>query len=108
MKYQDMSLMDAYLMTRARRLNGEQAEFAAARAHLLTADAIILVLIQPNLRFLHELLGWEIQLQAERVHRRASTSQESSPQSNQSIKSTVYSWPCLCRDIHLLNKRYLA
>lgn len=38
MKHCDYSLIDAYMLTRARRLN---------------------VLIQPNLKFLFELQGWE-------------------------------------------------
>lgn len=45
------------------------------------------VLIQPNLKFLHELLGWEIEIRA-----------IESSISNAEILQR-YSWPSLCRDL---------
>ena len=49
------------------------------------------VLIQPNLRFLHELLGWEIQVMKERKDR--------GKEHQASEWMSRYTWPALCRDI---------
>lgn len=89
MKYRYMGLMDAYLMTRARRLN---------------------VLIQPNLRFFHELFGWEVELaRAEALERarkrREATLQGVRDQSALALlddppqRRILYSWPTFCRDV---------
>ncbi|KAJ9108767.1 hypothetical protein QFC21_000087 [Naganishia friedmannii] len=56
------------------------------------------VLIQPNLKFLHELLGWAIETK--------STDSTTHPVTNAEIVQR-YSWPSLCRDLWLLNKKYL-
>ncbi|EIW69112.1 hypothetical protein TREMEDRAFT_44314 [Tremella mesenterica DSM 1558] len=71
MQHQKIGLMDAYLLTRARRLN---------------------VLIQPNLRFFHELFGWEVELARREGDERR----------------ILYSWPSFCRDLHCLNRRFLC
>lgn len=48
------------------------------------------VLIQPNLKFLHELLGWEIETRA--------NESRGQPTNNVEILQR-YSWPSLCRDL---------
>ena len=48
------------------------------------------VLIQPNLKFLHELLGWEIET-------RAIESLGRSMDNSEILQR--YSWPSLCRDL---------
>jgi dual specificity MAP kinase phosphatase len=88
MKYQHMGLMDAYLMTRARRLN---------------------VLIQPNLRFFHELFGWEVELarteavERERRRREAVEMGVRDPKALALLdgepRRILYSWPTFCRDL---------
>ncbi|OCF45047.1 hypothetical protein I317_01098 [Kwoniella heveanensis CBS 569] len=112
MQFERMGLMDAYMMCRARRLN---------------------VLIQPNLRFFHELFGWEVELarQEEETSRQQGTTaataedteQQGRGRSPQALKLTidgsdhrqqierrriVYSWPSFCRDLHCLNRRFLC
>jgi dual specificity MAP kinase phosphatase len=44
------------------------------------------VLIQPNLRFFHELFGWEVELAKREAW-------EGRP------RRIVYSWPSFCRDL---------
>jgi dual specificity MAP kinase phosphatase len=90
MKYRHMGLMDAYLVTRARRLN---------------------VLIQPNLRFFHELFGWEVELaraeaeQRERRRREAQLQGVRDPTAlalldqETPVRRILYSWPTFCRDV---------
>lgn len=90
MKYQHIGLMDAYLMTRARRLN---------------------VLIQPNLRFFHELFGWEVELARDEAEERAARRREAEaagvrdPQALKLVEEEIprrrilYSWPTFCRDV---------
>jgi len=92
-----MGLMDAYLLTRARRLN---------------------VLIQPNLRFFHELFGWEVELarkEAEdarvareaqaQIHPRAGgaegdmTMVDGQDAAVPEPRRIMYSWPAFCRDL---------
>lgn len=61
--FQTMSLADAYIFVRARRLN---------------------VIIQPNLKFMYEMLQLE-----------------------QTLLGKVHlTWPVLCHQIHLLNETY--
>jgi dual specificity MAP kinase phosphatase len=76
MQYQKMGLMDAYLLTRARRLN---------------------VLIQPNLRFFHELFGWEVEL----AKREEEELRSNGGAGDAGVRSRriMYSWPAFCRDI---------
>lgn len=99
MQYHRMGLMDAYLLTRARRLN---------------------VLIQPNLRFFHELFGWEVEL-ARKEADDARAAREAQAQAlaraggghvaadmnmadGQDLgvpepRRIMYSWPAFCRDL---------
>ncbi|WWC87495.1 uncharacterized protein L201_002385 [Kwoniella dendrophila CBS 6074] len=113
MQFERMGLMDAYMMCRARRLN---------------------VLIQPNLRFFHELFGWEVELarqEEEIIHNKIEelklqgvkdpqtlqmiyetfefpTSSMSLDQSRKGRRKIMYSWPSFCRDLHCLNRRFLC
>ncbi|KLT41067.1 hypothetical protein CC85DRAFT_248296 [Cutaneotrichosporon oleaginosum] len=99
MKYRRMGLMDAYLMTRARRLN---------------------VLIQPNLRFFHELFGWEVELARAEAEERAARKREAieagvrDPSALALLdrepppRKILYTWPTFCRDVHCLNRRFLC
>ncbi|ORX36396.1 hypothetical protein BD324DRAFT_651636 [Kockovaella imperatae] len=99
MQYHRLGLMDAYLVTRARRLN---------------------VLIQPNLRFYHELFGWEIELAKRELDDPscAFTSIPSSygersnaPMSLPVIvgrRNILYCWPSFCRELYYLNRRFLC
>lgn len=88
MKYENMGLMDAYLMTRARRLN---------------------VLIQPNLRFFHELFGWEVELARAEEEERAALKRQAEASGvrdaaalallDKDARRILYSWPTFCRDV---------
>ena len=63
MKYAELSLVDAYLIVRSRRLrytSSPLSYFCALTPHYS-------VLIQPNLIFLANLCSWEIQLARERT-----------------------------------------
>ncbi|KAI3609218.1 hypothetical protein WG66_010662 [Moniliophthora roreri] len=78
MKHLNLSLVDAYLIVRSRRLS---------------------VLIQPNMRLLYNLLGWEIKLAKERAGG-----------DEQRLKyelSSALSWPYLAKEVHALNEKYL-
>jgi len=76
MHHLNIPLVDAYLMVRSRRLS---------------------VLIQPNMRLLYNLLGWELDL----ARRRAAEGKISFPPGSR------MSWPFLAREVHVLNQRYL-
>lgn len=89
MKYENETLLDAYLMTRCRRLNGMSSRFHLAFV-CLTLFSPLPVLIQPNLKFLHELLGWEVETKA---------SETSEPSVRKAEILQRYSWPSLCRDL---------
>lgn len=78
MKYLRISLVEAYLIVRSRRLS---------------------VLIQPNMRLLYNLCGWEVKLALERaggdlVRQRAELAR-------------CVNWAYLAREVHLLNEKYL-
>jgi len=78
MKHLGLPLVDAYLIVRSRRLS---------------------VLIQPNMRLLYNLCGWEIKLAKERAggdERRL----------RQELARTV-TWPYLSKEVHALNEKYL-
>jgi len=77
MKYHHLSLVDAYLLVRSRRLS---------------------ILIQPNMRLLYNLVGWEIELAKEKAKKE---NLEKVPPNGR------LSWPCLAREVHRLNERYL-
>lgn len=78
MKRLGLPLVDAYLIVRSRRLS---------------------VLIQPNMRLLYNLLGWEVKLARER-----------SGGDEQKLKSELarsLNWPYLAKEVHALNEKYL-
>lgn len=78
MKHLNLPLVDAYLLVRSRRLS---------------------VLIQPNMRLLYNLCGWEIRLARERA-----ANDESRLRTE--LSRTV-SWPYLAKEVHALNEKYL-
>ena len=78
MKHLGLPLVDAYLIVRSRRLS---------------------VLIQPNMRLLYNLCGWEIKLAKERANG-----------DERKIKkelSRTLTWPYLAKEVHALNDKYL-
>jgi dual specificity MAP kinase phosphatase len=78
MKYLGISLIEAYLIVRSRRLS---------------------VLIQPNMRLLYNLCGWEVKL----AHERAAGDAERL----RNELARCANWPYLAREVHLLNEKYL-
>ena len=78
MKHLAISLVDAYLIVRSRRLN---------------------VLIQPNMRLLYNLLGWEIRLAQERAGGHEERLREE--------LARCLNWPYLAKEVHALNEKYL-
>ncbi|KAF9473800.1 hypothetical protein BDN70DRAFT_908748 [Pholiota conissans] len=78
MKHLDLPLVDAYLIVRSRRLS---------------------VLIQPNMRLLYNLCGWEIKLAKERANG-----------DERKLKKELcrtLTWPYLSKEVHALNEKYL-
>lgn len=67
------------------------------------------VLIQPNLRFFHELFGWEVELakrEAEAAKSRREEAEKQGVRDPEALKliegetrKIVYSWPSFCRDL---------
>lgn len=80
MKYAELSLVDAYLIVRSRRLS---------------------VLIQPNLIFLANLCSWEIQLARERT-------KDNMDELAKTFVSRALNWPYLAKEVHALNEKYLV
>lgn len=78
MKHLNIPLVDAYLIVRSRRLS---------------------VLIQPNMRLLYNLIGWEIRLAQERA--------AGDPQRLRAELARCLNWPCLAKEVHTLNEKYL-
>lgn len=78
MKHLAISLVDAYLIVRSRRLN---------------------VLIQPNMRLLYNLCGWEVELARERA-------KGDTMMLRRELSRSV-NWPFLAREVHRLNEKYL-
>ena len=78
MKYLGISLIEAYLIVRSRRLS---------------------VLIQPNMRLLYNLCGWEVKL----AHERGADDKERLRKE----LARCANWPYLAREVHLLNEKYL-
>ncbi|KAF8626937.1 hypothetical protein AX17_006437 [Amanita inopinata Kibby_2008] len=78
MKHLGISLVDAYLVVRSRRLS---------------------VLIQPNMRLLYNLCGWEIQLAKERAG--------GDEKKLKTALARTLSWPYLAKEVHALNEKYL-
>jgi dual specificity MAP kinase phosphatase len=132
MQHRKMGLMDAYLITRARRLNGEFCRYTKQPVpwrvppdvlfsdpflsdHFVVFAAVTPyhacshpVLIQPNLRFFHELFGWEIELlrqEESELERRCqearSAGMEEAVQFLQAEEKRriLYTWPAFCRDL---------
>ena len=79
MKHLGLSLVDAYLIVRSRRLS---------------------VLIPPNMRLLYNLLGWEVQLARERAG--------GSESALRAELARSLSWPYLAKEVHALNEKYLS
>ncbi|KZP17660.1 hypothetical protein FIBSPDRAFT_22975 [Athelia psychrophila] len=78
MKHLNVPLVDAYLIVRSRRLS---------------------VLIQPNMRLLYNLCGWEVKLAKERAG-------ENEDLLRHELARTL-SWPYLSKEVHALNEKYL-
>lgn len=78
MKHLGLPLVDAYLIVRSRRLS---------------------VLIQPNMRLLYNLCGWEIKLAKERA-------KNNERKLKKELAKTL-SWPYLAKEVHALNEKYL-
>jgi dual specificity MAP kinase phosphatase len=78
MKCLKISLAEAYLIVRSRRLS---------------------VLIQPNMRLLYNLCGWEVKLAYERA--------ADDPERLRTELARCVNWPYLAREVHLLNEKYL-
>jgi dual specificity MAP kinase phosphatase len=79
MQHAGLSLVDAYLLVRSRRLS---------------------VLIQPNMRLLYNLLGWEIKLARERAG--------GNDAALRAELARGLSWPYLAKEVHALNEKYLS
>ncbi|CDO74503.1 hypothetical protein BN946_scf184979.g58 [Trametes cinnabarina] len=96
MKHLSLPLVDAYLIVRSRRLS---------------------VLIQPNMRLLYNLLGWEVKLARERTM--AAFSDEKCAGLSEAEKeerrktrlqcelARALNWPFLAKEVHALNEKYL-
>lgn len=78
MKHLNIPLVDAYLIVRSRRLS---------------------VLIQPNMRLLYNLLGWEVKLAQERAQGDRARLREE--------LARCLNWPYLAKEVHALNEKYL-
>ncbi|KAL5526497.1 PPS1 [Sanghuangporus sanghuang] len=78
MKHLQIPLVDAYLIVRSRRLN---------------------VLIQPNMRLLYNLCGWEVDLARERA--------KGDTNKLRCELARSLNWPYLAREVHRLNEKYL-
>ena len=78
MKHLGLPLVDAYLIVRSRRLS---------------------VLIQPNMRLLYNLCGWEIKLAKERAN--------GDERKLRKELARTLTWPYLSKEVHALNEKYL-
>lgn len=99
MKHLSLPLVDAYLIVRSRRLS---------------------VLIQPNMRLLYNLCGWEIKLAKERAGLPSDYGKDLAPLgSNETNRTKIeeknlrkelartLTWPYLSKEVHALNEKYL-
>jgi dual specificity MAP kinase phosphatase len=102
MKHLSLPLVDAYLIVRSRRLS---------------------VLIQPNMRLLYNLCGWEIKLAKERagwvdevVDLRDQSGALSPLRTKEKVRmermlerelARTLTWPYLSLEVHKLNEKYL-
>lgn len=84
-----LSLPRAYLFVRARRLN---------------------VIIQPNLRFMYELMKWEELEFARNLERECNPTQDMSTDTGKVVREyrREMEWAWLCKEIADLNKTYTA
>jgi dual specificity MAP kinase phosphatase len=78
MKHLGITLVEAYLIVRSRRLS---------------------VLIQPNMRLMYNLCGWEVKLATDRA--------AGDPERLRTELARCVNWPYLAREVHLLNEKYL-
>ena len=98
MRHLSLSLASAYLLVRSRRLS---------------------VLIQPNIRLLFDLLGWEVHIAKERIKTKSDEhSTDLSMEEDSSIISRkdellakelhqALCWPYIAREIYRLNAKYI-
>lgn len=101
MRHLSLPLPDAYLLVRSRRLS---------------------VLIQPNIRLLFDLIGWEIQNARERVIARLTGATAEASDMEEDTNTLVLTseeellakelhqalcWPILAREIYRLNAKYI-
>ena len=93
MKYHHLSLVDAYLLVRSRRLS------ILIRTWYIFYGCLMLIFpAEPNMRLLYNLVGWEIELAKEKSKKE---SVDKVPPNGR------LSWPRLAREVHRLNERYL-
>lgn len=72
-------------------------------------------MIQPNMRLLYNLLGWELKLIKERYEREAREAEGVDESSEVQVPearlreglSSCLNWPYLAREVHALNEKYL-
>ncbi|KAH8074794.1 hypothetical protein BXZ70DRAFT_745283 [Cristinia sonorae] len=84
MQHLDIPLVDAYLIVRSRRLS---------------------VLIQPNMRLLYNLIGWELRLAMEKC--REEKDEKRREERLRRELSRCVNWPYLAKEVHALNEKYL-
>jgi dual specificity MAP kinase phosphatase len=97
MRKTNLSLPRAYLFVRARRLN---------------------VIIQPNLRFMYELMKWEELEFARNLERKSASEEETTTTASDADRASgvgagkeyrrEMEWAWLCKEIADLNKTYTA
>ena len=78
MKHLNLPLVDAFLIVRSRRLS---------------------VLVQPNMRLLYNLLGWEVKFAKECTG--------NDEEKLQYGLSRYLNWPYLAREVRVLDEKYL-
>jgi dual specificity MAP kinase phosphatase len=98
MKHLQVGLVDAYLMVRSRRLRLVLVLLSISASLLNVGFCPHSVLIQPNMRLLYNLCGWEIQLAKERAK----------DGTVPAGKGRQLTWPFLAREVASLNERYLS
>jgi len=93
MKYHHLSLVDSYLLVRSRRLS------ILIRTWCIFYGCLVLIFpAEPNMRLLYNLVGWETELAKEKSKKE--NVEKVHPNGR-------LSWPCLAREVHRLNERYL-
>ena len=99
MHHLNVSLVDAYLMVRSRRLSVLIRKLLSNLIVDVT-ELISLDDVEPNMRLLYNLCGWEIELARRKA---ASEGRDLSIDQGRQL-----SWPFLAREVHILNERYLS